>query len=59
MDGLFIVSFETRLNCYMAGQKYMNEDSPPWHTACGLAKGGLPQEAEGLCWLKKKLNKII
>lgn len=28
MDELFIVSFETRLHCYMAGQKYMKEDSP-------------------------------
>lgn len=59
MDELFIVSFETRLHCYMAGQKYMKEDSPSWHTACGLASDGLPREAESLCRLKKKLDKII
>lgn len=59
MDGLFIISFETRLCCYMAGQKNMKEDSPPWHIACGLARDGLPQEAGSLCRLKKKLDEII
>lgn len=39
-------------------QKYMKEDSPPWHIACGLARDGLPQEAGSLCRLKKKLDKI-
>lgn len=27
--------------------------------ACGLARDGLPQEAESLCRLKKKLDKNI
>ena len=43
----------------MAGPKHMKGDSPPWHTACGLARDGLPQEAESLYRLKKQLDKFI
>lgn len=43
----------------MAGPKYMKEDSPPWHTACGLGRDGLPQKAESLYRLTKQLDRFI
>lgn len=42
----------------MAGPKHMKEDSTPWPTACGLARDGLPPEAERLYRFKKQLDKF-
>lgn len=36
----------------MSGSKHIKEDSPTWHTAYGLDRHGLPQEAESLLGLR-------
>lgn len=47
------------LHYQTAGPKYMKEDSPPWHTACGLARDGLPQEAKSLYRPKKQPDRFV